>query len=168
MTRSRIALPILFATLTLVTVGPLRAQSAASDSTAVVAVVQRLFDAMAKSDTAMAHALLMPGTRFVSLLSDTSTSMPRAQSDTSFLRSLVARPQRLLERMWSPIVHVQGPIATLWAPYDFHVNGQFSHCGIDTATLVRGASGWQIASLVYTVQRRGCAPSPLGVPRSGS
>jgi hypothetical protein len=67
--------------------------------------------------------------------------------------------------MWEPVVHLQGPIATLWAPYDFYIDGQRSHCGIDTVTLLRAAQGWQIAALVYTVQRTGCPASPLGPPR---
>jgi hypothetical protein len=80
------------------------------------------------------------------------------------LRTITQGRERLLERMWTPVVRVQGAIATLWTPYDFHVDGRFSHCGVDTATLLRTGGGWRIAALVYTVQRTGCAPSPLGPP----
>ena len=52
----------------------------------------------------------------------------------------------------------------VWAPYDFHVNGAFSHCGVDVFSLVRTAEGWRIAAVAYTVEREGCAPSPLGPP----
>jgi tetratricopeptide (TPR) repeat protein len=134
------------------------------DSAAVVAVVQRLFDAMAARDTAAARALLLPGTRFVSMAADTSVAAPRIQVDSAFLRMLGTSRERLLERMWSPVVQVQGSIATVWTPYDFHVDGRWSHCGIDTVTLLRVGQAWRIAALVYTVQRRGCAPSPLGAP----
>jgi hypothetical protein len=48
------------------------------------------------------------------------------------------------------------------APYDFHIDGKFSHCGTDVFTLVRAKGEWRIVSIVYTVQRTGCAPSPLG------
>ena len=66
--------------------------------------------------------------------------------------------------MWAPVVQVQGRIASVWTPYDFHIDGRFSHCGIDTITLLRTDAGWRIAGLLYTVQRTGCAPSPLGPP----
>jgi hypothetical protein len=49
-----------------------------------------------------------------------------------------------------------------WAPYDFHLDGKLSHCGIDSFGLVRGADGWRIAGISYTVQKTGCAPSPPG------
>lgn len=122
--------------------GPLRAQTPPADAAPVVAAVQRLFDGMAQRDTAAARALLLPGTRFVALLSDTAPALPRTQSDAAFLRMLATRPERPFERMWAPV--------------------------IDTFTLLRTAAGWQIAALAYTVQRRGCAPSPLGAPRSGA
>jgi hypothetical protein len=144
--------------------------AAASDSAAVVAVVQRLFDAMARRDTTAARALLLPGSQFISIRSaapgaGSSPAMPRRQADTTFLRSLAAGRERLLERFWAPVVHVHGPLATVWTPYDFHTDGKFSHCGIDSFNLLRTPAGWQIAGIVYTVESTGCAPSPLGAPR---
>jgi hypothetical protein len=144
----------------------LSAQTPAADTTSPAAVVQRLFDAMGRADTATLRTLLLPGMHFVAMSAEApAPAAPRIQADTTFIRSLGAQRQRLLERMWEPVVRVQGSIATVWAPYDFHVDGTFSHCGVDTATLLRTARGWQIATLAYTVQRTGCAPSPLGPPR---
>ena len=71
--------------------------------------------------------------------------------------------------MWDPMVQVQDRVAMVWAPYDFHLDGEFSHCGIDVFTLLKGAEGWQVTSITYNVVREGCPPSPLGSPgRSGS
>jgi hypothetical protein len=157
--------PLAGGIVSVLAIGTLGAQAPSSEAAPVVAAVQRLFDAMARRDTLAARELLLPGSRVVALPSDTLPARPRVQSDSAFLRGLAARPDRLLERMWAPVVQVQGPIATVWAPYDFHRNGQWSHCGIDTVTLVRTAVGWQIAGLAYTVRRQGCVPSPLGVPK---
>lgn len=55
-------------------------------------------------------------------------------------------------------------IAIVTAPYDFWVNDRFSHCGTDVFTLVEQDGRWRIASIAYTIQRRDCAPSPLGPP----
>jgi hypothetical protein len=145
--------------------GSLRAQTA-SDSSSAIATVQHLFDAMKAGDTAALRGLLLPGTRFVAMPADQSANpAPRTQTDSAFIQAFAARRQQLLERMWQPVVHIHGSIATVWAPYDFHIDGQFSHCGIDTATLIKTARGWQIAALVYTTQRIGCAASPLGPPK---
>lgn len=152
------------ALLLLATSMPLRAQT--SDSAAVLATVQRLFDAMASRDSVAARALLVPGARFVSLRGDTASNAVRIQSDTAFLRSLGAEgARRLLERIWTPRVQLHGPLATVWAPYDFHIDGTPSHCGVDTFTLVRLGGAWRISEITYTRERGGCSPSPLGPPR---
>ena len=136
-----------------------------SDSAAVIAVVQRLFDAMATRDTATARLLMLPGSRLISLRPGAASAAPRVQSDSAFIRSLAAPGEALLERMWNPLVRVHGPLAEVWTPYDFHQGGRFTHCGVDSFTLVRGPKGWQVASIVYTVETVGCAPSPLGPPK---
>ena len=56
---------------------------------------------------------------------------------------------------------VHGLIATVWAPYDFWIDGKLSHCGIDAFDLIKTEDGWKIAGGVYTVESN-CAPSPLG------
>ncbi len=86
----------------------------------------------------------------------------RASAVEDYLKSLGGRKQDNRERIWSPEVRVHGPIASVWTPYDFWVDGKFSHCGIDIFDLVKTAEGWKISALTYTVERAGCAPSPLG------
>jgi hypothetical protein len=53
----------------------------------------------------------------------------------------------------------------VWAPYDFHIDGQRTHCGVEAFALIRRDSVWQIAGITYTVERRNCSASPLGPPR---
>ena len=164
--RHRHALIVLAAVGACALPGAVNAQaSVPGDSAAVVAVVQRLFDAMATRDTAAARALILPGARFASVRSTPPTSPGRFQSDTAFIASLAGSGDRLLERMWNPLVRVQGRIADLWAPYDFHIGPRFSHCGVDVVTLIRTPDGWRISGIAYTVETTGCAPSPLGPPR---
>jgi hypothetical protein len=80
----------------------------------------------------------------------------------TFVTRVSAAKQAYLERMWEPKVLVRGGIAVLWAPYDFHLDGKFSHCGIDTASFVKVAGAWKIASLSYTRETANCPVSPLG------
>jgi hypothetical protein len=137
-----------------------RAQSA--DSVAVLDAVQRLFTAMAQRDTVAARRLLIPGSRFISVRTATVDAPMRSQGDTTFLRALANEHDQLLERLWAPVVRISGPVAMVWAPYDFHVNARRTHCGVDAFTLIRGSAGWQIAGIAYTVETTGCPASPLG------
>ncbi|MDX2193922.1 MAG: histidine phosphatase family protein [Gemmatimonadales bacterium] len=132
---------------------------------AILAAIDSLFLGMARRDVALSRRLLLPGAQFVATAAGDSTRPPRVQGDTAFLRSLASDTTALLERIWAPELRVTGPLATVWAPYDFHRGGAFSHCGTDAFQLLRTPDGWRVGTIAYTVQRSGCAPSPLGPPR---
>ena len=82
--------------------------------------------------------------------------------NADFLNALGAVEEVWQERMWAPQVQVHGGLATLWAPYDFHRDGVFSHCGVDAFTLLRYDDGWKIAAVAYTVEPEGCTGPPEG------
>ncbi|MDX2263200.1 MAG: hypothetical protein SFU84_16025 [Gemmatimonadales bacterium] len=72
----------------------------------------------------------------------------------------------LLERGFGGKAMVEGRIAMVWLPYDFYVNGAWSHCGIDVFTMVKQDTTWKIANLAYTmVQPPECAKHPAGPPK---
>ena len=134
-----------------------------SEKKAVIATAERFFHALAAKDSAAARAVMMPEGRFFSVREDGSI---RSQTHLEFFDRIASETSDFLERMWEPTVLVHGPIAVLWTPYDFHRNGQFSHCGIDAFSLIKTNDGWKIAGTVYTVEPTGCEPSPLGPPES--
>ena len=144
-----------------------RAQSSSRDS--VVAVVKQFFRAMESSDSAAAARTVHgQGSTYAFRVQGDSATM-RSESLSGFPSMLVRNQRRFVERMWDPTVHVHGPIAVVWTQYDFHVDGKFSHCGIDAFTVVRLAEGWRIVNIAYTTEQTGCTPSPLGpVKASGN
>ncbi|WP_419942997.1 nuclear transport factor 2 family protein [Candidatus Palauibacter sp.] len=129
-----------------------------------VAAVQALFDAMAARDGEAIRDLLTDGAVFTATAESADGVEVRESTGAEFAASIGQPGPALLERMWEPHVMVQGPLAVVWTPYDFHVDGQFSHCGIDAVSLVHTGDGWRISSIAYTRERDSCAPSPLGPP----
>jgi hypothetical protein len=121
---------------------------------APLVAVNALFAAMSRHDAGAARKLLVPNARFMVMRADGTV---RTSDDAQFLDALGKNTKALWkERIWSPQVRVDGAMAQVWAPYDFHLDGQFSHCGIDTFTLVHGAEGWRIAAIAYTVRKDHC------------
>jgi len=59
-----------------------------------------------------------------------------------------------------PTVMIRGPIAVVWGAYDFWVDGQFSHCGVDSVDLVKKDGEWKIANFMWTVERTDCPTDP--------
>lgn len=144
---------------------PLLAQEPGSGPEKEVAEVANTFlSALSAADTATLSGLLAPQAMIYSVREGTLEASIRAVSRAAFLESLGGEDQELLERMWDPVVKVQDLVAMVWTPYDFHLNDEFSHCGIDVFTMLKGAEGWQVASITYNVVREGCPPSPLGPP----
>lgn len=139
---------------------PLSAADAAEEK-AVVATVQKLFDAMANHDTEAAKAILLPEGRTVAIRADGTVN---GGSQEQFAARLATIKDTILERMWNPKVLIDGRLAHVWAEYDFWRNGTFGHCGIDSVSLAKGKDGWKISGISYTMRTTGCAPSPLGRP----
>lgn len=133
----------------------------------VTAVASTFLSALSAGDTATLSGLVASGAMIHSLREDDSGPSLRAVSREAFLESLGGEEQDFLERMWNPVVHVEGGVAVVWTPYDFFLNGEFSHCGIDVFSLLKGGRGWQVTAITYNVVREGCPPSPLGPPGGG-
>jgi hypothetical protein len=132
---------------------------------AVLRAVDELFAAMAAGDAERAGHVLLPEGQWVSVRpgadgAEVVAVMPHHQ----VLERLAEGTERWLERYWDPQVMVHGPVAVVWTPYDFYRDGEFSHCGMEAFTLVRGPDGWRITGATYTVEPTGCPPSPLGPP----
>ena len=128
----------------------------------VVSTVQKLFDAMAAHDGQAAAALTVPAGRVFALRS--TGEVGASTSLEQFSARLPTIQGRILERMWNPQVRIDGRLATLWAPYDFHRDGRRTHCGTDAVDLIKTDSGWKISGIQYTVITEGCPASPLGPP----
>jgi hypothetical protein len=128
----------------------------------VIAVVDESLRAMAANDVAASRRLMLPdGVEFSTRETPEGVRI-QGKSNEAFLEWLAQNEDVMLERIWDPTVQVHGTIATLWAPYDFYVNGTFSHCGVNAIQLIRTDDGWRIANWIWTVEPEGCAPSPLG------
>jgi hypothetical protein len=124
------------------------------------AVVQQLFDAIAAQKVDTVRSLFTPNAVLLSVKDDgTPASMPYQD----FANLLASSKNIWLERIWNPTVLVHGPIAVVWAEYDFHLNGALSHCGVDSVSLLKTSSGWKISSISDTRETSGCT-SPLGPP----
>ena len=53
-------------------------------------------------------------------------------------------------------IKIHEGIAMAWVPYEFRLDGEFSHCGVDVFTLVKKEEKWKIINLSYTIDKDGC------------
>ena len=148
--------------------GALGAQApASSDEREVLAVVQRMFDAMRAKDTAAMQSTFHASARLVGMRAGPNGGAPVVQvlSATDFVARMGGDTRgKWIERGWEPQVRVSGTLATVWAEYDFHFGTTFSHCGVDAVQLLRTSDGWKIMSIADTYVREGCPHRPAPTP----
>jgi hypothetical protein len=138
--------------------------AAGREEDAVLSIVQQFFDVLESRDVEAGAGLVAPEVRFFSTREKDGESVVRTSGRDEFLASLASGEEALLERMWDPEVRIRGRIAMVWTLYDFHRDGEFSHCGVDAFSLVKTEAGWQIVSCIYTVEPAGCPANPGGPP----
>ncbi len=81
------------------------------------------------------------------------------QDDASkFINAIANRPdtQRWDERLLLFKIEVEEYMANVWTPYEFYLNDQFSHCGVNSFQLFNDNGTWKIIYLVDTRRRAGC------------
>ena len=140
---------------------PIARAQVADERDAVMKAMETFLATMTARDVEGARNILVPQGRFhrVQIAKDKQTL--GSMSNEEYLAQLQAGKQTYRERIWNPEVRVHGPIATLWAPYDFWIDGKFSHCGVDAFEFVKTDDGWKVAGGTYTIEFS-CVPSPLG------
>jgi hypothetical protein len=123
---------------------------------AVLAVVQRLWDAMKARDTAMARSVFDSSAMLSRAVSRNGETRVQLTPVSAFLEALSHATEAWNERMFAPEVRIDGSLATVWTEYDFHLGDKFSHCGVDAFQLLKTSAGWKIVALSDTARREGC------------
>jgi hypothetical protein len=146
--------------LLLVLAAPAQAQPAADTSAvrdAVLAVVEQLFDGMRAGDSTAVRAVFDEGARMQSISQDEGAPSIRTGSVDRFVEA-VGRPHDAVwdERIWDPVVQIDGPMAMAWTPYAFYRGDTLSHCGVNAIHFIRRGDAWRIFYLVDTRQQEGC------------
>jgi hypothetical protein len=127
----------------------------------VMAVVKQLFDGMRKGDSAMVRGAFHQQPVLGSI--GTRAGVPGVTFDSlaQFARAVgTPHTDTWDERTHDEMVHIDGGMAAVWAPYEFYAGTKFSHCGVDSFQLARTPGGWKIIALVDTRQRAGCPGQP--------
>jgi hypothetical protein len=123
---------------------------------AVVEVVKDFFRVIETSDLSLAKKIMLPGSSYHSTRQNQGKQVVKTSTYDEVLKSFTAAQTRYREEMFDPEVKVHKDIAILWARYKFYRDGKFSHCGVDSFSLIKVEGKWKIAAVVYTVEATGC------------
>lgn len=76
----------------------------------------------------------------------------------SFLKSLASKKKEdsWKEELLDFSIHVDKNIASVWTPYKFYFNNNFSHCGSNSFQLFNDKGNWKIIYLLDTRKKKDC------------
>jgi len=148
-----------------VLIGPvvLRAQDA--ERQAVLATVQKVFDAMRTRDTTLLAQAFDSSARLIGVRTAAGAPTVSLTAPSQFGSAIVRAPAGDVwnERIFDPEVRIDGTVAQVWAYYTFHRNATFSHCGVDAFMLLKVGATWKITQLADSRRTEGCTHAePLG------
>lgn len=146
-TKTYLLIPILFTTFLV------NAQNKSTDliKKEVIATVDSFFMALNKQDSAMlGQYVLREGQVWSLVIGQEKKFKSRHFSDD------MKQFNHTYE--WEEIakgyeVQFREGLAIAWVPYEFYLNGKFSHSGMDLFTLVPYEESWKIIQISYTVKK---------------
>lgn len=82
----------------------------------------------------------------------------RTEEFSKFLKSIASIPEstRFEERLTSYSIKVDRTMANAWVGYEFWLDDEFSHCGINSFQLINFDGEWKIIYLIDTRGKQGC------------
>jgi hypothetical protein len=124
----------------------------------VKTAIAKLFTAMKNSDSQSILAVFADSAILQTIAKDKNgNGVIKTEKVPEFAKVVSTMPKGAAdERISFDMVKVDGPLATAWTPYKFYLNGQFSHCGVNSFQMVRINGEWKIQYLVDTRRKQPC------------
>lgn len=131
---------------------------AQSEEAAVKQAVNRLFEGMKKSDTAMIRSAFTANSILQTVIKNKEGKVSIVSEPLDSFLFSISKPHTDIydERIEFDVIKIDGELAIVWAPYKFYVGDKFSHCGVDAFQLVKVNNEWKIQYLIDTRRRQGC------------
>ena len=130
-------------------------QQKTSDEDQIKAVILKTFSAMKSVDSvALKSCFTEKAVLQISQIRPEG-NIVREVPIANFVKNVMTRKagdmdERVLS--WGPIL-VDHEIATAWVPYEFYLNGKFTHKGVDAFILVKVGEEYKIQTLLYNMQK---------------
>ena len=127
-----------------------------SEKSEILETVNKFLKVLETGDTGLAKEILViEGSNF-SIREEGDSYRIKHTNYNELIASLPEMKGRYKEIITDPEILVHKNIAVLWAKYKFFIDGKFSHCGVDSFSLIKIEDKWKIASIIYTVEKKGC------------
>lgn len=128
----------------------------------VKATIDVFFEGFHKGDTTLMKSVMMDKMLLQTTYITKDGNHALVSEESSKLISAIAkRPndQKWDERLLNYNIQIDGIMAHVWTPYEFWLNDEFSHCGVNSFQLFNDNGQWKIIYLIDTRRKQGCSQS---------
>jgi hypothetical protein len=142
--------------LMLMVFSPLMAQ----EELAVQEVIASLFEGMKNKEAETLRNAFHPEATMQTVIANEAGANLGSNTVNDFVNRIVGTAEGTVldERILDYQIKVDGQMASAWTPYEFYVNDNFSHCGVNSFQLIKTAEGWKITYIIDT-RRKDCMDS---------
>jgi hypothetical protein len=146
-----------FATLFTIALAATGATQAQTTEDSVKATVNRLFEGMKNADTVVLKSAFTEAPLLQTIATNKKKQVYiKSDKFGDFVKFIgEQKVGEADERIEFGTIRIDGPLAMVWAPYQFYYKGKFRHCGVNSFQLVRLDDGWKIQYLIDT-RRKNC------------
>lgn len=137
-------------------------ESDASDATSkeeVKKVIETFFEGFHKQDSTIINSTVADQVVMQTTgRNPQGKTMFRTEGFSKFINSIISIPDSIQyeEKLTSFSIQVDRTMANAWVGYEFWLNGNFSHCGINSFQLINFDGEWKIIYLIDTRGKEGC------------
>ena len=134
--------------------------SAQSDKEiAIKNVIEHFFKGLQTGDTiTLKETIAKDIVLQTTFINKEGTPILKTEDFRKFLQSVGSKKSEDIwqENLLSYNIQIDGNMANVWTPYEFYLNNDFSHCGVNSFQLFFDGKQWKIIYLIDTRRRKGC------------
>lgn len=131
---------------------------AQQDEADIKQTIQKLFDGMRNADSSAVASTFATEAIMQTIATNKDDKIVIRQERVADFASFVGKQLKgsADEQIVFETIKIDGELAIAWTPYRFVYKGSFSHCGVNSFTLVKQNGEWKINYIIDTRRKINC------------
>ena len=126
---------------------------------AIKKVIETFFDGLHKGDSTLMATALHKDIKIQTTANNREgSSILKTETKAQLLTGIANKKpaDKYFEKLLSYDIKIDGNLASVWTPYEFYYNDNFSHCGANSFQMYNNNGKWEIIFLVDMRRRGDC------------
>lgn len=126
---------------------------------AIKETIETFFEGLHKGDSAIVNSVLHKELKLQTTFTNKQGEKQlNTETKEQLLTNIASKKTEhtYLEKLLSWDIKIDGNLASVWTPYEFYFNDNFSHCGANSFQLFNNNGKWEIIYLVDMRRRSSC------------